>query len=344
MSSSLWAPLVSRVIQRFGNEACRGAVVDLQGWRGAFEDEHVVNLEIERGADRVGLFGVFDGHCGTAAAEFCRRELPSRLKELSDLSDESLEEMMLTLDRDFQRQHPDDQSGTTATIAITGPATAIGTHPVIVCHLGDSRCCDARGCLTRDHRPEDDSERERIEAAGGEVKWNRVDGNLAMSRALGDARYKNADHLDARRQKVIAVPTICRTTCDRHEWLLLCCDGVFERLTVDRVLARVGESLRTFARDPARVVNDLVEFALGSGSRDNLTAMLVLFENGQDYQQPDEYRSDPKGIGAETFVRAFHQYAAGKGVAEASSNAAPAPNALPSRTYFRKKRKAINTE
>lgn len=44
--------------------------------------------------------------------------------------------------------------------------------------------------LSLDHKPANDKERERIQAAGGWVEFNRVNGNLALSRALGDFIFK----------------------------------------------------------------------------------------------------------------------------------------------------------
>lgn len=48
--------------------------------------------------------------------------------------------------------------------------------------------------LTRDHHPDRDDERYRVEAAGGYVlQWggvSRVNGQLAVSRAIGDLSYK----------------------------------------------------------------------------------------------------------------------------------------------------------
>ena len=44
--------------------------------------------------------------------------------------------------------------------------------------------------MSRDHKPEDEDEYARIEAAGGAVHDGRVQGNLNLSRALGDWSYK----------------------------------------------------------------------------------------------------------------------------------------------------------
>jgi len=42
--------------------------------------------------------------------------------------------------------------------------------------------------MTDDHKPSNDGEQERVMAAGGQVWMDRVDGSLAMSRAIGDFR------------------------------------------------------------------------------------------------------------------------------------------------------------
>lgn len=48
--------------------------------------------------------------------------------------------------------------------------------------------------LTRDHHPDRDDEKSRVESAGGYVyEWGgvaRVNGQLAVSRAIGDLSFK----------------------------------------------------------------------------------------------------------------------------------------------------------
>lgn len=58
-------------------------------------------------------------------------------------------------------------------------------------HAGLQLCAKE---LTKDHHPDRDGERKRVEAAGGFVQdWAgvpRVNGELAVSRAIGDVPYK----------------------------------------------------------------------------------------------------------------------------------------------------------
>jgi len=44
--------------------------------------------------------------------------------------------------------------------------------------------------LSEDHKPDNYDEKRRIEAAGGFVEDNRVNGSLNLSRSLGDFTYK----------------------------------------------------------------------------------------------------------------------------------------------------------
>lgn len=61
-------------------------------------------------------------------------------------------------------------------------------------NVGDSRAIASVGGkveeLSNDHKPSLASEQRRITAAGGWVELNRVNGNLALSRALGDFVFK----------------------------------------------------------------------------------------------------------------------------------------------------------
>lgn len=81
------------------------------------------------------------------------------------------------------------QAGCTSVVAL------IVEKELFVANAGDSRAVLCRGgraiALTEDHKPFQDREMERIRKAGGFVtEQGRVNGNLNLSRSIGDLKYK----------------------------------------------------------------------------------------------------------------------------------------------------------
>lgn len=81
-------------------------------------------------------------------------------------------------------------------------------YKCIVGNIGDSRVVLARDgttaiSMTEDHKPDNLEEEERIKAAGGFVKYSRVRGNLALSRAIGDRSYKVPEHFTPDKYQVL---------------------------------------------------------------------------------------------------------------------------------------------
>ena len=64
--------------------------------------------------------------------------------------------------------------------------------------------------MNQDHKPSNPPERERIQNAGGSVMIQRVNGSLAVSRALGDFEYKNVDGKGPTEQLVSPEPGMSR--------------------------------------------------------------------------------------------------------------------------------------
>ena len=79
-----------------------------------------------------------------------------------------------------------------------------------VANAGDSRCVLCRSGkaipLSVDHKPENDVEKRRIEKAGSTISDGRVDGNLNLSRSLGDLKYKNNKSLKPDEHPITALP------------------------------------------------------------------------------------------------------------------------------------------
>lgn len=80
----------------------------------------------------------------------------------------------------------------------TAVAVIIRDGKLYCANAGDSRAVGyANGkieVLSYDHKPNNEIELKRISEGGGFVEFNRVNGNLALSRAVGDFVFKrNAD-------------------------------------------------------------------------------------------------------------------------------------------------------
>lgn len=80
-------------------------------------------------------------------------------------------------------------AGCTATVVLLTP------NEIYCANSGDSRTVMSKNKkavdLSVDHKPNDPEEKRRIMAAQGFVEDNRVNGMLALSRALGDFEYKS---------------------------------------------------------------------------------------------------------------------------------------------------------
>ena len=125
-----------------------------------------------------------------------------------------------------------------------------GRSHIICAKTGDSRAVLFREGkavqLSHDHKPFNVEERERIEGAGSHVKFNRINGDLAVSRALGDFVYKRCESQPAERQAVTAMPEVLvepRSATD--EFIVLACDGIWDVMKSQEVVDKVKAMLQT---------------------------------------------------------------------------------------------------
>jgi len=100
-------------------------------------------------------------------------------------------------------------------------------------NAGDSRCVLSRKgtavAMSYDHKPSNPEEERRIKRAGGYVTMDRVNGNLNLSRALGDFTYKESKDLSIEEQMVLCIPEIKVETVDNDsEFFIIACDGIWD--------------------------------------------------------------------------------------------------------------------
>ena len=182
------------------------SLASIQGRRNHMEDEYIMSKN--------GLFcGVFDGHGGSQVSKYAKRCLYAaflhNLNEKRPWSDNNvilaLNESLTQVDRDILSMQRWNHQGCTVAVLYLNINDLDNKFSLITANLGDSRIVLSRRGkaveLTTDHKPNDPAERIRIEKAGGTVVWHglvrgkkpipgtgvyRLNGNLSLSRALGD--------------------------------------------------------------------------------------------------------------------------------------------------------------
>ena len=191
----------------------RFGVSAMQGWRMNMEDAHINNVSVN---DEVALFAVFDGHGGHEVAKFCGKYFTPELTKNENFQKKNyklaLEQTFLKMDeilmgenalellKEF-RNEPDSTTfaGCTANVVL------ITATEVYCANAGDSRAylhtkSGETKALSTDHKPDVETERQRINNAGGYVSEGRVNDNLNLTRAIGDLEYKKNASLKPEQQ------------------------------------------------------------------------------------------------------------------------------------------------
>uniref|UniRef100_A0A5B7ASA9 protein-serine/threonine phosphatase n=1 Tax=Davidia involucrata TaxID=16924 RepID=A0A5B7ASA9_DAVIN len=242
-----------------------------RGKRSSMEDFYDVKTSKINGQIMC-LFGIFDGHGGSRAAEFLKEHLFENLMNHPQFMTDTklaISETYQQTDMDFLESEKDTyrDDGSTASTAVL-----VGNH-IYVANVGDSRTVISKAGkaipLSEDHKPNRSDERKRIENAGGVVMWAgtwRVGGVLAMSRAFGNRMLK---------QYVVAEPEIQDQVIDEElELLVLASDGLW-----DVVPNEDAVSLARTEEEPEAAAQKLTETAFSRGSTDNITCIVVKFHH-----------------------------------------------------------------
>ena len=255
-------PSIPGVARRYG-------LVEVQGpWD--MEDRSLVTPKIIRNSPRASLFGVFDGHHGASASQFCADNISKFISHSVSQSKsviDGLSQAFKKLDAEYCSKE-EHISGSTACVVI------VDDYDIIVANTGDSRailvaeprpndvCAIA---LSNDHKPDRIDERDRIAKAGGTVShWGvwRVEGILAMSRVIGDKSLKK-----------FAIPdpeTTIRQIKKGDKYVVVATDGIWDVLRNDEV-ARICASCSTAEEAALKTMQEVVD----RGIVDNSTIIVV---------------------------------------------------------------------
>jgi len=256
-----------------------------QGKRMAMEDvvlTQKLNLPAKK-TSRAALVVVFDGHGGRKVAEWASELLPEHLRQNLRVDGwaEALQRAFPTVDAELRRRREALSAGRDASGSTVLATLFDGKDTIHVASLGDCRAVLADGSrrgyanCSSDCRADRPDEVARVVGAGGFVANKRVNGQIAVSRALGDFAFKGGNDGD----RVSCVPDV--TTIKLREgddFLLIGCDGVFDVLSSAEAITFARDRLKG-ARSLDDAAMDLVRHAIDDrDSRDNVSVCLVKFQ------------------------------------------------------------------
>ncbi|KAG6626596.1 probable protein phosphatase 2C 12 [Carya illinoinensis] len=279
------------------------------------EDFTLLKTECQRmvgdGVSTYSVFGLFDGHNGSAAAIYSKENLLNNVLGAIPLDlnrDEWVSALPRALvagfvktDKDFQDRA--QTSGTTATFVI------IEGWVITVASVGDSRCIlePAEGgiyYLSADHRLEcNEEERERITASGGEVGRLNAGGGaeigplrcwpggLCLSRSIGDMDVG---------EFIVPVPYVKQMKLSTAGGrLIVSSDGVWDALSAETAF----ECCRGMPPDAAaaQIVKESLQ---AKGLRDDTTCIVI---DILPQEKPVAPLPPPKKLGKGVFKSMFRR-------------------------------------
>ena len=302
-------PLLSKVLESHawsdGRVAC--GVASMRGFRAKMEDSASILRPLsESSRDSYRFCGVFDGHAQSREVAMTLEDLLPRrigsLKQGSWMTKSGLEQACLSTDKEILLSENSD-AGSTAIFCVIEKAKE-GKHVAMTLgSVGDSQAVIVHGAhagpptvpfSSEVHRPHlMEVEADRIRKAGGFVAHGRVDGELAVSRAFGDSKYKKDISRKLSEQKVVATPSVVENLILHiGDTMILGCDGLFDFMTalqidtfVRGILLSVlvnqrkgtecTNGLWNVSEGLAEVAGKLIDESLLRGSRDNMTVMVI---------------------------------------------------------------------
>ncbi|KAJ5151854.1 hypothetical protein N7492_010149 [Penicillium capsulatum] len=307
MGQTLSEPVVEKTSDDGGDECCLYGVSAMQGWRISMEDAHAAVLDLHAkytGGDdrkptdpdqRLAFFGVYDGHGGDRVALFAGEKLHQIVSKQESFSrgdiEQALKDGFLATDRAILEdpKYEEEVSGCTASTSI------ISKNKIWVANAGDSRSVlGVKGRakpLSFDHKPQNEGEKARISAAGGFVDFGRVNGNLALSRAIGDFEFKKSPELSPEQQIVTAFPDVTvHELTDDDEFLVIACDGIWDCQSSQAVVEFVRRGIAA-KQELSRICENMMDNCLASNSEtggvgcDNMTMAVIGLLRGKTKEE-----------------------------------------------------------
>ncbi|VEV55921.1 protein phosphatase PPM1, putative [Plasmodium vinckei vinckei] len=174
-----------------------------------------------------------------------------------------------------ENNHSDFSSGSTACVSV------ILNNMAYIANIGDSRCVLSKNgravVITVDHKASiNKKEEQRIINSGGILdQEGYLGGCLGVCRGFGSFDKKTNEKLKG----LICEPDIFQIKLtDDDEFLIICCDGIFDVMTSQEAVNTVRTSL-VENNNPNVAAEALCQLAYKRKSLDNLSVVIIIFQN-----------------------------------------------------------------
>jgi serine/threonine protein phosphatase PrpC len=244
-----------------GRQLFSGGHAETVGRRPTMEDSCAIVGEFAGAGTQ--FYGLFDGHGGSTCAIYCSANLPGAIADAyragGDMSD-AVRRGIASVSRTAAEQWP--FMGATAAVVV------VADNRIHCANVGDSRIVLVDGGVARrmshDHVVADPDERQEVVDRGGAIINDRVNGSLALSRAIGDGAHADS---------ISSEPFMTDVDYDESLGVIIACDGVWDVMSDDEAVAVFVDT-----PDPGAAARAIKDSAIAKGSEDNVSVICVQFK------------------------------------------------------------------
>lgn len=193
----------------------------------------------------------------------------------------------------------------------TACTALLASNKIYIANAGDSRAVKCVGGLaeriTTDHKTLLVTEQIRIFKAEGQIENGYIDGNLCVTRSLGDHMYKSNKNLDYNDQIIIAQPDVYEIEVDEKlDYIILASDGIWDSVANDQdVVDFINSRLKSYdKKDPiSKIIEELFDHLIyqdkseelnGNSGCDNMSCIVLrmIHKKSNDNDQPDKKKQE----------------------------------------------------
>ena len=217
------------------------------------------------------LFLLFDGHGGDTISKYLQKNFDKIYKETLKENNNNIEK---SLKLSFLKINSEIKKLNLNSIGSTGCIVHIKWLSESNLIIYTANCGDTRASLispisylrlSKDHRADNNEEKERIINCGGKIINNRVMGMLMLTRAFGDFELENVG--------VYCEPFINKVQVDlnqKNQFVILACDGIWDLNSEREIMEMI-----MFDNNSSSLVQNIVKNTLRKDAWDNLSVFAI---------------------------------------------------------------------